>query len=175
MIRSYSSLLFWLAMTIASSVALYHTSDRVNFLDKELRKIRAEIEDERTNLHVLKAEWVYLSNPARIGIEAARHLNLQPTSPNRVADIKHIGYFLAGQPDDALALARLFQGAAETPSARAAQAKPRERPRTEHDRVLASLNAGRINDRMTIQHSAATAVAKQDKIGALIGQLGLLP
>jgi len=97
MIRSYSSLLFWLGMTIAASVMLYHTSDRVNALDQHLRKLNAQIEDEQKDLHVLKAEWVYLANPVRIEAEAKRHLSLQPTMPSRVASMKNMGDLLPPQ------------------------------------------------------------------------------
>jgi len=172
MIRSYASLLFWLGMTIAASVMLYHTSDRVNALDQQLRKLNAQIEDEQKDLHVLKAEWVYLANPARIEAEARRHLGLQPTAPGRIAALKNMDDLLPPQNGGGAPVKIARVEAPDASNVVPAQEK-QEKPRNDRERVLASLNAGRINDRMTMQHTASAA--KPDRIGVLIGKLGLLP
>ncbi|MDD4616808.1 MAG: hypothetical protein PHW76_06835 [Alphaproteobacteria bacterium] len=170
MIRSYSSLLFWLGMAIASSVMLYHTSDRVTVLDRELNRLNADIEREQETLHVLKAEWVYLSNPARIEAEAKRHLGIQETSTARIATLDTMSRLIpmkdGSQPPVKTAQASL----ADTDQVFQAE----EKPRAKRESALAGLNAGRINERMTMQHSKA-AVAQTDQIGVLIGKLGLRP
>jgi len=169
MIRSYSTLLFWLGLMILSSIALYHTSDRVNALDHQLKKINAQIDAEEENMHVLKAEWVYLANPARIKAAANRHLDLQPTMPRRV-----------GMMNDLAALLPLRNGVEPTAQIQVASANETTEahtPSLSHsrtDRVIAQMNAGRINDHMIMQHSAAVS-ASTDQIGALIGTLGLRP
>jgi hypothetical protein len=150
----------------------------VNTLDHRLRKINAQIDDEESTLHVLKAEWVYLSNPGRIEAETARHLKLLPTAAKRVADLRNLSLLLPGEGNDAAASVRLAQanGATltpiEKPIVRVAQTKPKERPKTERDRVLATLNAGRINDHVNMQHTSASAsasvISRQDRIGGLI-------
>ncbi|MGB9153694.1 MAG: hypothetical protein WCD70_11495 [Alphaproteobacteria bacterium] len=175
MIRSYSSLLTWLGLTIAASLALYHTSDRVNELDQQLRGLNAQIESEQESTHVLKAEWVYLANPARVEAEVKDHLNLQPTAPRRVAALRDIGDLLPLH--DGVEPVQPIQTAAAVPVRVHPAPKPvaqTDVPHTKYDRVIASLNAGRINDHMLMQHSAATQ-APTDKIGALIGTLGLNP
>jgi cell division protein FtsL len=169
MIRSYSSLLFWLGMTIAASLMLYHTSDRVNELDQQLHTLNAQIDSEQDSLHVLKAEWVYLANPARIEAEAQRHLDLHPTAPRRVAAMQNMGDLLPLQGRDAL-------------PTQVAQVTPTQTPapvahtvaRSKSDRIVAALNAGRINDHMVMQHTASIQ-ASTDSIGALIGSLGMHP
>jgi len=70
-------------------------------------------------------------------------------------------------------LARINKIITASKSGSLAKAK-QERPRTEHDRILATVNAGRINDHMTLQHAATSSVST-DRIGALIGTLGLRP
>jgi cell division protein FtsL len=174
MIRSYSSLLFWLGMTIAASLMLYHTSDKVHALDQQLMTLNTQIDDEQRSLHVLKAEWVYLANPARIEAEAKRHLGLQLTAPHRIAALQNMNGLL---PPEGETRAPVQLAEASVPAKSAAPAvtetKP-DKPRTRHERVLAALNAGRINDHMTLQHTAA-ASASTDRIGALIGKLGLHP
>jgi len=175
MIRSYSSLLTWLGLTIAASLALYHTSDRVNALDQQLRSLNAQIESEQESMHVLKAEWVYLANPARVETEVKGHLNLQPTDTRRVAALQNIGDLLPLH--DGVEPAPQIQTAQTAPAPRKIPAHPVVQaaiPHTKYDRVIASLNAGHINDHVMMQHSAPVEAAP-DKIGALIGTLGLHP
>ena len=164
MIRSYSTLLFWLGLMIVSSVALYHTSDRVNALDQQLKSINAQISTEQENMHVLKAEWVYLANPARIEAAAHRHLALQPTLPRRVAMMGDLASLLPLRNGIEAAPQIQVASANETPAPSVAQ--------TRTDRVGTQVNAGRINDHMSMQHSASVKTST-DQIGALIGTLGL--
>lgn len=170
MSRSYSSLLSWFALAIVASVMLYHTSDRVNALGQELSALNAQIEAEQQSLHVLNAEWVYLANPARVESVAKRHLDLQPTQPDHVLALKDIGSLLP-----------LHDGAEPAPQVETAQAAPPAAPapvvhvaQHKNDRVIATINAGHINDHMIMQH-AAIAKPSTDRIGALISSLSLNP
>ncbi len=86
MIRA-SQVLFWFGLSLAAVTALYHTSDRTRELDRQLRTINAAIDNEEQNLHVLKAEWVFLSNPTRVEAEAKKHLALRPTEPDQVIQL----------------------------------------------------------------------------------------
>ena len=167
MTRSYSSLLSWLGLTIAASLMLYHTSDRVNELDRQLKALNAQIEAEQQSLHVLKAEWVYLSNPARIEAAAQRHLALLPTAPARVVAMRDMGSLLpmhdGSQP---------VYAAAET-EAPVVAAKPEMRVASLRSDII---NAGHINDHMIMQHkieASSTVMASTDRIGALISSLGM--
>ena len=167
MLRSYSTLLFWLGLMIVSSIALYHTSDRVNALDRQLKTINAQIDSEQENMHVLKAEWVYLANPARIEAATHRHLGLQPTLPRHVAMM-----------NDLAALLPLHSGVEATPQAQVASETAEAPSHARTNLVIAQMNTGRINDHMIMQHgtgSLGTIKASPDKIGALIGTLGLRP
>jgi len=85
-----SSLLFWFVLTITASAALYNTSYRVQNLRQHVRALNAQIEAEQRNIHVLKAEWVFLANPARIEEEARKHLALQPTAPKQIAKLENL-------------------------------------------------------------------------------------
>ncbi|MDD3370545.1 MAG: hypothetical protein PHE27_01840 [Alphaproteobacteria bacterium] len=171
MIRSYSSLLFWIAMIIASSAMLYRTSDRVNALDVELHKLTAEIEAEQKSIHVLKAEWVYQSNPERIEADARRYLGMKATETSHVASLENFNAVVPMR--DGIEAPVMTAQAKPVPVKRAATRVSEDRPRTERDRMLAALNAGRINDHMTMQHSKPAV--KIDKIGAMLGKLGIEP
>ncbi|MFA5040851.1 MAG: hypothetical protein WC464_04365 [Bdellovibrionales bacterium] len=184
MIRSYSSLLLWLCLTIGASLMLYHTSDKVHGLDKQLHALNTQIEDEQRALHVLKAEWVYLANPARIEAKAKRHLSLKPTEPRRIADMQNLKGLLPLQDGMTEAPTMLAEAKPDATSAAKAAKKPSfaqvlakktpEAPLSKHDRILASLNAGRINDRVTIQRASATEV-KPDRLDSIIRKLSIRP
>jgi cell division protein FtsL len=174
MTRSYSSLMFWLCMTIMASLMLYHTSDRVTELDRDLRALNAQIADEQESLHVLKAEWVYLANPARIQAEAARHLALQPTSPNRVTALQNIALLLpvhnGAEPvyADASPGKPSLAGALDAKQDMSGVASAKPENRFKH----VAANAIHINEHMNLTHSAAAVPA--DRIGAMLGTLGSL-
>ena len=181
MTRSYPPLFIWLALTMMTSLMLYHTSDRVNALSRDLRVIDAQIDSERASMHVLKAEWVYLSNPARIEAAVKRHMTgLQPTAPARVASLQDIGSLLPLQRDG-IELVRVATPVepvrvAESAALRDSRPSPSmQLPHTKHERILASLNAGHINDHMILQHKteSTSVMASTDAIGALITSLSV--
>ena len=174
MTRSYSSILFWLGLAIASSLLLYRTSDQATALERQLRSVNAQIEVEQERMRVLKAEWVYLANPARIEAAAARHLGMKPTTTRRVSTLPNMSALvpLRGGVDPMPAV-QVAQAAAP-----AAPAAAQPAPKTKRDRIMATLNAGRINDRMVMQSktaSVSSVEASTDKIGTLIGSLSLRP
>jgi len=181
MTRSYSSLLFWLGMVIVASLMLYHTSDRVNELDRQLRTINAQIDSEQESLHVLKAEWVYLSNPARVEAEVTGHLDLHPTDSKRVASLQNMNDLLPLQNNGTeiakAAKTTPVQMAEAVPAAHdISEAPTTQLPHTRHERIIAALNAGHINDHMILQHKVETGsavVASTDRIGTLISSLGM--
>lgn len=86
----FFSLSFWLCLALITSLALYSTSNRVQELSKKLRVINAKIEAEQARIHVLKAEWVYLTNPSRIEAAARKFLAMHPTALNQIAKIEDI-------------------------------------------------------------------------------------
>ena len=98
MIRA-SSILFWFALTIVTSLALYGTSNRVQDLGKQLRTINTQIEAEQANIHVLKAEWVYLASPARIEMAARKYLAMNPTALKQIAKVENIPELLPTQKE----------------------------------------------------------------------------
>jgi hypothetical protein len=174
MTRSYSSVLFWFGLTIAASLVLYHTSDRVNALDGKLSALNAQIETEQQSLHVLKAEWVYLANPARVDAAARRHLSLVPTEPRRVVAMKDIGSLLplrdGVEPSPQIEQA---DGAPPASPAKYAEIAPIHVAPAKTGHVIAALgSSNHINERMMMPHTAAVQ-ASTDSIGALIGSLSL--
>jgi cell division protein FtsL len=86
----FACLFFWVSLAIAASVGLYHTSYRVHDLGLQLHNVNLAIEAEQRNIHVLKAEWVYLSNPEKIEVAAKKHLALRATSLQQIARVESL-------------------------------------------------------------------------------------
>jgi cell division protein FtsL len=171
MIRT-SQILFWFTLSIAASLVLYHTSDRTRELERQLRSVNASIESEQEKIHVLKTEWVFLSNPARVEEEAKKHLTLRATAPKQVISLSGLNDALPTRAEqmDSVAVAATPIANIKTSMAAEPGPLPPIRPRKI---AVASVNQGHINDRMVIQHT--TDARPADKIGALIAELGSHP
>ena len=180
MTRSYSSLLSWFGLTLAASLMLYHTSDRVTALSRQLHDVNTQIEAEQQSIHILKAEWVYLANPERVEAEAKRHLNMQAALPSHVVSMS---------PAMIASLAPLRPGVEPAPQPEVAEAEVHDvsvpiakiqsessssAARSMHERVFASINSGHINDHVLLQHGVVSQ-ASTDTIGTLINSLSLRP
>ena len=177
MIRA-SRILVWFGLTIAASLMLYQTSDRVHGLDQELHNLNTSIEAEQQSLHVLKAEWVYLANPQRVEALATRHLALHPTSTQRVIRLADLDEVLPSRSESVARVAVTATPIASVEStltnttitsghlSSAAKAKKAA--------VLSLASTGHINEHMNMQRTAS-AQPLPNSIGALIEELGAHP
>ena len=77
--------MIWLALTVVSSGALFHTSYRVQELNETLGRINREIIREQEAIQVLKAEWAYLNEPARLERLVREYTALAPTEAVQLA------------------------------------------------------------------------------------------
>lgn len=66
------------------SMVLFSVKYQVHDLEAEQNRLVRELDDERRALHVLRAEWATLNDPARIRELAQVHLGLVPIRPNQV-------------------------------------------------------------------------------------------
>ncbi|MGE4352312.1 MAG: cell division protein FtsL [Bdellovibrionales bacterium] len=145
-----STILIWFSLTLFVSLGLYHTSYRVEELDRQLRGLNTQIETEQKNIHVLKAEWVYLANPARIEEAARKHLELQPTSPTQVTRLSKISQLVP------------MRSASGTQTASAnthAIANLRQR-HAAHKPKIATSETGRINTHLIFRKTAQDSYAQ---------------
>ncbi len=159
-----SRILFWFGLTLAASLMLYQTSDRVHELDQELRNVNTAIEQEQQSLHVLKAEWVYLANPTRVETLTKKYLALRPTGTQKIIRLADLDVLL---PSRSEAVARV--AVTSTPIASINTGKrPAVQMASSHD------NSGHINDHMIMQRTAS-AQPLPNSIGTLIAELGTHP
>lgn len=169
MIRA-SQILFWFGLSIAASLALYHTSDRTREFEHQLRNIDAAIDAEHESIHVLKAEWVYLANPARVEAETKKHLALKPTAPKQVIGLGAIGDAL---PTTGEAVEQVTVSATPIASVETYVTPP---PLPPQKIAAAAADHSHINSHMVFGKPARTASAQpSDQIGSLISTLGAHP
>lgn len=96
----------WMLLTGIAGFILFHTSYQVQTLEERLGKINRSIIAEQEAITVLKAEWSYLNNPARIQKLASENLSLQPTAPRQFASLSDI----PGKPVPGIVVASVQRG-----------------------------------------------------------------
>jgi cell division protein FtsL len=163
MIRALS-ILFWFALTIVVSLALYGTSYRVQEMSKQLRTLNAQIEAEQVNIHVLKAEWVYLANPARIEIAARKYLAMHPTALKQIAKLENLPEILPTRKEAMAGVT--VEG---TPIASIDSSLP-VRPTATHapvHKVAKDNDSGHVNTRIVIQPAPKTIPLSQNNPDSL--------
>ena len=62
----------------AMATGMFVIKNKVIALENDLDRINARIKDDQKALHVLKAEWSYLNDPARIRALSERHARMKP-------------------------------------------------------------------------------------------------
>ena len=85
MIRQASLLLLILAA--GAGVALFQVSYDVSALEDRLTTLNRNIVADQEALHVLRAEWSFLNQPARLEELSQRYLDLQPLNGAQIGDV----------------------------------------------------------------------------------------
>ncbi|MBV8538203.1 MAG: hypothetical protein JO128_21580 [Alphaproteobacteria bacterium] len=79
--------LFWIVLAGCVGYGLYHLKNEVQAQEDQLFRVNRTILAEQEAIHVLRAEWSYLNQPARLQALASRHLDLAPTKPAQLGTI----------------------------------------------------------------------------------------
>lgn len=85
----YSTTLFLLSAG-ALSLILFSVKYQVQDLEQELKDLNHAIIADREAIHVLKAEWAFLNDPARLGVVVDRFFDLQPIRPDQLVTFEGI-------------------------------------------------------------------------------------
>ncbi len=82
----------FLCLLTAASAALllFYVKQQVREMEKELGLVHRSILDHQVAIQVLKTEWSYLNQPARIAELASRHLGLRPVSAERIIRLEDL-------------------------------------------------------------------------------------
>mgnify|MGYP000050093549 CR=1 FL=1 len=80
--------LFAILLIVAAAVGLYRFKGESQQLARQSAELRAEIDDEREAIAVLKAEWNYLDEPSRIQELSDRYLDLQRLDVEQISVVE---------------------------------------------------------------------------------------
>jgi len=86
----------WAVLIGASAAGAYQLTLAVQRTEAELARLDTELVESREAIHVLKAEWAYLTRPERLATLARRHLALVPMEPGQLGDPAALPYAGAG-------------------------------------------------------------------------------
>lgn len=75
---------------VAAAAFLYQIKFDVQQMEQDLAATHDEILRHQEALHVLQADWAYLTRPERIATLAERHLGFQPMTPEKVIDVDNL-------------------------------------------------------------------------------------
>ena len=85
------SLFVWIGVAGLASIGLFNITFKVEKLQDELSGLNKQILQEQKAVHVLQAEWSYLSRPERIEALSQRLLpHLQPPTALQVGNIENL-------------------------------------------------------------------------------------
>lgn len=186
-------ILVWCALAILASAMLYNTSYRVRDLQNDLDHITADIQREQEKLHVLKAEWSFLTSPDRIARLSKMHLDTTPNSRTittaQLDKVLPIGFkstplaaataVIASASDTAPAAATTSL-AKTAPAKTTTPTKPQKvaqtvRTKPVHSVVATTRTPAVQNSRNLVMVSAvaATPIVHRDPVGDLINRLSV--
>ena len=84
------ALLVWIAAAALAAFGLFHVKHEVSAIEDELSQVQRSIMERREATHILKAEWSFLNQPARIAELSRRHLELAPIGPEKVLEMQDL-------------------------------------------------------------------------------------
>jgi hypothetical protein len=79
-----------LCMSVVVGVALFDLKSRVTALDRELRRVRAEIAATDQTVHILQAEWAHLNQPDMLNQLVVQHTALAPVRAEQLVTLEDI-------------------------------------------------------------------------------------
>lgn len=86
------SSIMWVGVVVCAASLLYSVKYRVQAMDEDIVAIRAQIAEERAAIHVLKAEWAYLSRPERVRDLAEKHLAMTPMDGKQMLELADVPF-----------------------------------------------------------------------------------
>jgi len=72
--------LLWLALVALAGFGLFEIKYRVQAQEQELTRLNRQIQADRDEIQVLRAEWAHLNDPHRLAELARRYLDLAPVA-----------------------------------------------------------------------------------------------
>lgn len=82
----------WFMVVLAAGGGLYALKLQVQGLEEQLTALRQDIRDDTQAIHVLRAEWSHLTDPARLRRLAAAHTDLVPVTPEQMITLRMLPF-----------------------------------------------------------------------------------
>lgn len=82
----YSTILFFL-LAFAVGFILFKVKYEVVDIEQKLTQVAFQIEREKENIHILKAEWSHLNEPQRLQKLAEKYLDIIPVKTEQIAAV----------------------------------------------------------------------------------------
>jgi hypothetical protein len=96
------STLFWITLTVIAGYATIQFKYDVQALERELTGLDGRILRHQEAIHVLKAEWAYLNEPARLERLSRSYLDLSPLRGSQILDLASLPGRAAGEAEPVL-------------------------------------------------------------------------
>ncbi|WP_374441587.1 hypothetical protein [Stella sp.] len=84
------TLAFWIGLVCALGYGVFQVKYEVQEMEARLVQLQRGIVSEQQAIHVLRAEWSYLNQPARLETLAKRHLPLGPIAASQIGTIEDV-------------------------------------------------------------------------------------
>lgn len=78
---------FWVGVVFMAALGLYSVKYKVQSLHEQVEDVAKQIRDEREAMHVLSAEWAYLTRSERLSALAKKHLGMNALPAAAIADV----------------------------------------------------------------------------------------
>ncbi|MEE8333200.1 MAG: hypothetical protein V3R85_05065 [Alphaproteobacteria bacterium] len=82
--------LLWMLLAIGAGLSLFVLKYEVHEMEERLETIHHQTVQDLESLHVLRAEWSYLNQPARLEALARRLLALRPVEATQSVSIRDV-------------------------------------------------------------------------------------
>lgn len=82
----------WFVLFAITVIGMFVIKNRVIGLENELNGIKAQIQTDQKAIHVLKAEWAYLSNPDRLRTLSKTHAGMKQIDGGRIITISALPF-----------------------------------------------------------------------------------
>ncbi len=82
-----SSFILGICMIGLSAYSVFHIKYQVKELTRDIVQLNRQIADDKEAIHVLKAEWAYLTQPARLKVLAEQYLELNYIAANQIMPV----------------------------------------------------------------------------------------
>lgn len=94
--------LFWIALAVIAGYATIQFKYEVQALERELTQLDTKILRHQEAIHVLKAEWAYLNEPARLERLSRSYLDLSPVRGSQIQDLASLPGRATGEAEPVL-------------------------------------------------------------------------